>query len=255
MSFVLEFLAITAVCTVVLAAILFVMNRRAGGKIAFLGKSKLGRLGRRAEESDPVGQMRQAAEDAGEKIANAREALIRAEGAKSALERQVAADQREVNVLTARINRALDQGEDAGSPKVRELGEELARAQKYLAENQRQLADNIKLCTEATEVIKHENEKVMGLAREADRLEVRLDVSNAQAAVADVATHLNGPALAGATNSAAKFREIAERKIDENNARLRVVSALGGTRADGDAASADGEAALAEILAKRKSAA
>ena len=241
---------------VVFLVTFFVLNPKAAGRIGFLGKSKLGRIGRAAEGADPIGQMRQAADDAADKIVAAREALVRAEGAKAALGRQVEADRREVSVLTARINRLLDQGESPDSPKVRELADDLGRARKYLVDNERQLADNERLCTEALEVIKRENDKVLDLEREADQLEVRLDVSNAQAAVAGVADILQpGRVHMTLHGAASKFREIAQKQIDENNARMRVFSALGGRESEEAAGSADGEAALDEILAARKNSA
>jgi phage shock protein A len=242
------FLALLAVAV---AAVVLLVNRRAAGQAGYFAKSQVGKAGRWFGRQDPVGQMRQAADDAKGNIAQAREALVRAEAMKSSLERQIRADRSEEATLTARIHKRLDAGAAPADPDVGRLAEALARAKKSLAANEQQLRDNAEFYDSTLRAAQGEAAKIGDIERRADRLQVRLDLSDAQGKLAELANRFKPGAMNGAAKTAAEFEEVAERKIEENRARLKVGADFGGADPEGEAVSAEADAALAGILAGR----
>lgn len=233
--------------------LIWALNTNAFDKMRFWAKAKVGKAGRRFEEDDPVAQMRQAAADQTDNIAKARDALVKAEALKKSLERQTAADRSEEAILTARINKKLDAGVAQDDADVKALAEQLARVKKSRATNEQQLADNVAFYNTTLAAAKQASARISEIENRATKLQVRLDLSKAQADLADMSDRFKPSSLNGAVQSAAKFEEIAERKIEENAARLRVNAEFTDPAevTEKELASADAESALAEIVAAR----
>ncbi len=246
-------LIIIGVAAFVAIAAFAALNFGAFSKMKFWARSKAGKAGTYFEQDDPVAQMRQAAVDAGANINSAREALVKAEALKGSLERQVRSDTAEIATLTSRINKKLDSGTPKDSNEITQLAEALARAKKSLEMNQTQLADNVSFYNTTLAATKKEAAKITQLDQRAMRFQVRLDLSTAQAGLAEMANRFKPASMNGALQTASKFEEIAERKIEENSARLRVNAEFAdpATKEEEETASIEASSALDEILASR----
>lgn len=231
---------------------LLIVNRRAVGQMLGWGKAQVGHVGRAFENADPVGQMQQKADDAKEELKKAKTALITCEGIKVGLERQLEADNKDVARLTARINQAMAEGKTDDDPVLIEYAKQLKAASTRLEENKAQLEMHVGVYQNTLNSVKKAGEKIQALETRATQLGARLKTSEAQAMLADLLDKFEPGAINSTLGEASKFEEIAQRKIDENNARLKVNQDLGtGSEVEEYEDNADAKNILADLRAKQ----
>lgn len=244
-----SFLFYIGLAIVLALVLLAILNRRAFSSLAFWSRSQAGKAGRFFASNDPVTQMRQAADDAGYTIRQARDALVKSKALEAGLAKSAEDYRHEVAVLEKRINKRLDAGDNP--EQLTQMAEELSRAKKSLENTETQIASNAKFYVATMEVVKRESEKLSSIQQRADRLQVRLDMSKAQADLADLNDRFQPSSLHDAMNTASKFEAAAEAKIAENAARLQVNTELRGTDWEAEEESAGADAVMADIMAKR----
>ena len=218
----------TAIITaIVVIGIFAFLNKRAFGKVFHYGKTQAGNVGRFAEATDPVNQMRESAEEAKEQISTARNALIKNKALKESLERQVEKNKRDIATLESRIKHDLEHGKPKTDAAIITKAEQLAVARHDFNLNTQQLQTQIEVYNNTLTSAKKAASKIGELENRADRLQVRIDTSAAQADLAEMLSQYNPSGISNAIGKASKFEEIAERQISENQARLQVNADLG----------------------------
>ena len=226
----------TFLVTALIACVgLMLLNKSAFHRILHLGKSQAGNLGRAAERADPVGQMRQAADDAKAQVSIARDALVKSKALKESLERQVAADKNEIARAKSKLAKYKEDGRSKDERDVISTAEKMAKAMKSLETNEKQLELQTKLYNETLESAKKAASKIAGLEQHANNLESRLETSAAQAQLAETINSYNSSNVNSALNKASKYAELAEQRIAENGAKLQVDTDLGLNTDDDDA--------------------
>lgn len=206
---------------------LLLLNKRAFDRVFHLGKSQAGKLGRAAEQADPIAQMREAADEAKDQVVAARDALIKSKALKDSLARQVNTNKAEVARAKAKLDQYKQEGRKKDDPEVVKAAEKLAKAMSSLATNEKQLEIQMKLYKTTLASAKSATDKISELNRDADNLEVRLETSNAQAELAESLSSFNPSGVSSVVSKASRYAEIAEQKIAANNAKLEVNADLG----------------------------
>jgi hypothetical protein len=229
------------------------LNPRAAKDAGGWARAKVGKGGAWFGKNDPVNQLRQVARDGQDGIGGAREALVTAKAFAKRMERMVQDEEGEERVLTARINRRLDNGATATDPEVKRLSAELGRVRKALADHRQQRDDAQALFDQGMKDLHEDDRAVKDLEHEADRLEVELETSRGHAQLVELADAMKGAHPGGFASEAARFRRAAQDEVDRNRAKIEVSRSLHSEERAEREEEEDlaGAAALEEILAKR----
>jgi phage shock protein A len=221
-------LLFVSVFFIVLFVVAFLLSSKTTrGRIADYVKSQFNKTGRWAENQDPIAQMQLKADEAKEQFRKAKVALIKCESLKSNLTRLNNDDTKEENRLLARIKQAMHEGKTDDDPVLIELANQLNNIRKRKTDLGQQLSAQTSLYGQLLNSMKMYAQNIETLERDASSLGVRLEVSEAQAEIAEMCDQFNVGAIDTTLGEAAKFREIAERKIAENTAKLHVDQDLG----------------------------
>lgn len=216
----------------IVIAVFAIFNMRALSKIVHFGKSQAGKIGRAAEQLDPINQMREAAEEAKDQVTVAREALIKNKALKDSLERQVARNKVEIARAENKLKKYKEENRTKTDPEVIKAAEQLAQARNDLAVNEKQLEIQATLYSNTMESARKAVVRITSIEQRAANLEARLDTSKAQAELAEMLNAYNPASVNGAVGKAEKFADFAESQIAQNQAKLQVNNDLGITVAD-----------------------
>jgi phage shock protein A len=206
---------------VVVGIALVLLNRRAVARFLDAGSAQLGKAGRWAIHKDPVAMYKEKIDDATDHLRTAREGLVRVRGLITGVQRQVDDGDKETARLDVRIKGALSSGdENRAAEYVRQLQE----AKKQLEENRRQLAVHLETYQGFLKQVQAAQAKIVQAKDEADKLGVQLEISKAEAELADIAQNfqVNTSALEGL----GEIKGEIHKQIDANRARGMVARDL-----------------------------
>lgn len=213
----------------VVVLILAVLNRKALGNVFNALRAQVGKAGRAAANADPLANYQQAIDDAVESVKKAKQGMQRGVALISSVERQVTSGTAEVNRLTIRVQKAVNDGDENRS---REYAAALADAERNLKANEEQLKAHRGQYDDFVTQVKVQQEKIARYQREAQALGVQLQLSEANKEFAEFSRSFNVNTTSFDGLSAQ--REAVLRKIDENNAAGKVDKDVGGVGADDD---------------------
>lgn len=232
-------------------AVIWFLNSRASSSIYNLLRAKVGKIGRAAENHDPVAQMQFAADQAKEEVQKAKNALTQVLALKTNLERQLESKRKDVLRLTSRIESAMETRPD-NDPILVQYATELSRAKNDVKGLEASLEGQSALYNRTLDAAKAAGKKIDDIEARARTLSVRIETSKAQAELASLLDSYDPNNINSAVNNASKFEALAEQEIDRNNAKLQVVKEFGNSEVQEFEANEDAKSVLAEMRAKKK---
>jgi phage shock protein A len=220
-SEIITILASLVVLVGVMVVVLYFVNRRALLRFFEAGSAQVGKAGRWATSQDPVAMYKEKIDDATDQIRTAKQGLVRVRGLIIGVQRQVDDGEKDTARLDVRVKGALTSGdENRAADYVRQLQE----SKKQLEENRRQLAIHQETYQGFLKQVQAAQNKVVQAKDEAEKIGVELQISKAEAELADIAENfqVNTSALDGL----GAIKGEIHRQIDANRARGQVARDL-----------------------------
>lgn len=179
-------------------------------------------------ERDPEAVLQLEIDRAVARIQEARHGLERQRGLVESVKRQVGTGEANIARLSAQIKSYLASGNrDMAAP----LAVQLAAAQKDLAENKGQYQIHEESYNNFLLRVQQGNKDVLKLQERANKMVAELQMSKAEAEIAQVAealsTSLNGNT--NLTSNIGKIEHVIQQKIDHNRGKVRVAADMSGT--------------------------
>ena len=198
---------------VVLALVL--VNRQAVLRLFGAGRAQVGKLGRAAEEADPLALLNQAVDDGVTNIQNAQRGLETSKSLVRSVERQVESGRKEKLRLGNRIQNVLNSGDPNNTAK--EYALQLAEVEKQLTVNEEQLTKHKEAYENWAKQVELGRKKVVEARQKAQRLGVELEMSKREKEMAAFANnfHFDPNEL---NQGMARAEELIQRQIDDNRA-------------------------------------
>ncbi len=230
--------------------LLAVLNRRALGRLFSAASAQVGKVGRAAQEADPLAMYQEAVDDGVENIQRAKKGLEQSKGLVRSVERQVEQGRKEKARLEHRIQTVLDQGDPNGT--VNDYALQLAEIEQNLAANEAQLKTHTESYNNFCAQVEMGQKKVADARRKAATLGMQLQQSQREKEMADFASTFS-PTGFDADGTLARAEALINQRIDSNRAAGDVANDLS---RQGLAEAADDklerEAAAASILERFK---
>ncbi len=234
------------VALIVLVVALTIINFGAMVKIFGAGRAQVGKLGRLAEEADPLALLNQAVEDGVNSIQTSKKGLENYRALILSVQRQVESGEKERARLESRIRAALVSGNP--SETAQEAALVLADVERHLAANREQLARHMEIYENFARQVELGQAKVAEARLKAARLGLELEQSKREKEMAKFASDFSFEP-GGFNSDLARAEELINRKIDANRAVGEVAADLSKqTLLDPDAEDVERRAAAAEIL-------
>jgi len=193
---------------------------------------------------DPIAQMQYEYDKAVEELKSGRTGLEQYRGLVERVQRQVAANEKQIKELTAKIKAYLKANDrnTAG-----QLAVQLQKAEEELKENREQLAMHEQAYNNNVEKIKHASKKLGEVRTKIQKYEADLKMSQAEAELAKLSQTFNFDV----TTDFGQLEQVIQEKIDVNRAKVRVAADLSGEGMEKIEAEKNMEKAMAEdILSK-----
>jgi phage shock protein A len=236
--------ALVALIVVVIA--LVIVNSGAMAKIFGASRAQVGKLGRMAEEADPLALLNQAVEDGVNSIQNSKKGLENYRALILSVQRQVDSGEKERARLELRIQAALASGD--ANHTAEESAMVLADVERHLAANCEQLARHMEIYENFAQQVELGQAKVAEARLKAARLGLELEQSRREKEMAKFASDFSFDPQ-GLHSDLARAEELINRKIDANRAVGEVAADMSKqTLINADADEAERKAAAAEIL-------
>jgi phage shock protein A len=228
----------------VLALAAFLLFGTQGGRNMLSAlRAQWGKAGRAAKGADPLANYQQTVDDAAEQVKNAKTGMTRAVALINSVERQVVSGKKEKARLEARIQIALDEG---NQDKAQHYALQLGDCEKNLKENEGQLTQHKEAYQGFVNDVKRQQTRVEDAQRQATNLGVRLEMSKANREFHEFQAGFT--TSNGALSKLDKEREAVEQQIDTNNAYQQVEKDVGGNKYDETDDEVDRKLAAAEVL-------
>jgi phage shock protein A len=169
--------------------------------------------------SDPIAQMQYEYDSAVEQLKSGREGLEQYRALVERVSRQVAAEQKHVTMLEAKIKSYLQAGERDTAAK---FALELQKAKQELGENQAQLKMHEDAYNNNVAKVKHATKKLGEVKAKIQKYDAELKMSRAEAEMAKLATSFDF----NVTTDFGQIEEVIQDKIGLNRAKARVAADL-----------------------------
>lgn len=189
------------------------------GKVwnAFL--AQLNKLANWFWSRDPIAQMQLEYDRAVAQLKEGREGLEQYRGLVERVSRQVAANEKRVETLTAKIKAYLKAGDRKTAG---QLAVELEETKKELAENKQQLEMHEKAYENNLEKIKYASKNLVKVREKIKKYEAELKMSQAEAELAKLSQTFNFDI----TTDFGQLENMIQEKIDLNRAKVKVAADL-----------------------------
>lgn len=197
---------------VAIVALLAVLNFRSLKRVFGAAQVQAGKVGRWAENADPMGRFREQIDNHVEQIAKGRKGLERSAGLVRSVERQVDDGQRDKERLESLIRTAMAKGDP--NKTAADYARQLARVEAELKANTEQLASHRQSYNDFKQVIENESRKMEEAHREANALGVQLAQSETEKEFLAYATDLRNNRPDG--SKMAEARRAVQERIDQN---------------------------------------
>jgi phage shock protein A len=189
------------------------------GKLWRALRAQLNKLANIFWTSDPIAQMQYEYDTAVEQLKSGREGLEQYRALVERVGRQVAAEQKQVTMLEAKIKSYLQADERDTAAK---FALELQKAKQELGENQAQLKMHEDAYNNNVTKIKHAMKKLGEVRAKIQKYDAELKMSRAEAEMAKLATSFDF----NVTTDFGQIEEIIQDKIGLNRAKARVAADL-----------------------------
>jgi phage shock protein A len=231
------------IVVVVAAVVLAIVNREALMRILGAGRAQAGKLGRWAEQADPLALLQQAVDDGVANIQQAKKGLEDCRALVLSVQRQVDSGEKDKARLESRIQGVLAQGDPNHTAK--EYALQLAEVERQLEQNKGQLAKHQETYGNFAKQVEIAQKRVLEARRKADELGIALELSQREKEMAQFASSFsfNPDGLKGGLSHA---EELVQQQIDKNRAAGDVAVDLSRSKlaeAADDEAERDAEAA------------
>jgi len=189
------------------------------GKFGMTFLAQLNKIANWFWTKDPIAQMQYEYDKAVEEMKDGREGLEQYRGLVERVSRQVSANQKMVQDLSAKIKAYLKAGDrnTAG-----QLAIQLQKTKTELVENEEQLAMHERSYTNNLEKLKHATKKLGEVRVKIQKYEADLKMSQAEAEIAKLSQTFNF----NVTTDFGQLEQVIQEKIDLNRAKVRVASDL-----------------------------
>jgi phage shock protein A len=236
------------VALLVVVVAMLIINSRAMAKIFGAGRAQVGKLGRMAEEADPLALLNQAVEDGVTSIQNSKKGLENYRALILSVQRQVESGEKERARLESRIQAALGSGDP--NQTAEESAMVLADVERHLTANCEQLSRHMEIYENFAHQVELGQAKVAEARLKAARLGLELEQSRREKEMAKFASDFSFDPQ-GFHSDLARAEELINRKIDANRAVGEVAADMSKqTLINADADEAERKAAAAEILSR-----
>lgn len=195
--------------------LLAVLNRRALKRVFSAASAQAGKVGRAAQEADPLAMYQEAVDDGIENIQRAKKGLEKSKALVRSVQRQVEQGQKDKARLEHRIQTVLDNGDPNNT--ANDYALELAQVEEDLATNQEQLQSHTESYNNFCEQVQHNQKKVAEARRKARSLGLKLEQSQHAKEMSDFASSFS-PTGFDADGTMARAEQLINQKIDQNNA-------------------------------------
>lgn len=182
---------------------------------------QLGSLSRFFASKDQVGAYHEKIDAATENLSHAKQGLIKVRGLTTSVNRQVEEGTRESARLDARIKSSLSEGNEL---KAAEYVKQLQLVKLHLQENKSQLDIHNETYQGLLKQVQVAQEKILSAKNEAERLGTQLEISKAEAELADISQSFT--VGSSPLDGLDKYKEQINQKIDQNRAKSKVYSDL-----------------------------
>lgn len=230
--------------------ILAVLNRRSFKRLFSAASAQAGKVGRAAQEADPLAMYQEAVDDGVENIQRAKKGLEQSKALVRSVERQVNEGKKNQTRLTNRIQAAMDAGDPNDT--CTEYALQLAEVEAGLATNTAQLKQHSESYNNFCKQVEMGQKKVAEARRKSQQLGIQLEQSKREKEMAQFAGEFS-PGGFDEDGSLARAEQLINQKIDGNRAAGDVANDLS---RQGLAEAADDElerqAAAADVLARFK---
>ena len=207
--------------------VLLVLNRAAVGTMWFNLRSALGAGAKSVDSRYAVNNMHQAVEDAKAEISKHTAKLNRSQGQINSLTRQTQDSNREVAVLTSRVQaRAVEVRGDTNDKILLDLADQLGKAQLRATEATTELTAQTGLHNQVLEQVKSAVLQADRLEKDAERMGVKLDLSASRAELASVGIDFAKSSAHGKLSAAEGYQKQIQSQIDTNNGAVEVAMQL-----------------------------
>lgn len=168
---------------------------------------------------DPIAQMQYEYDKSVEQLKEGRRGLEQYRGLVERVSRQVAASEKKIRKLEAKIKAYLKSGERKTAA---QLALQLQQEKEALAENREQLAMHEKAYNNNVEKIRHASKNLADVRTKIKKYEAELKMSNAEAELA----RLSQTFQFDVTTDFGELEQVIQDKIDLNRAKVRVAADL-----------------------------
>lgn len=188
-------------------------------KIGKAVRAQLNKLANWFWTQDPIAQMQYEYDKSVEQLKEGRVGLEQYRGLVERVQRQVAANEKQIQQLTAKIKGYLKVGDRKTAG---QLAVQLQQVQKELAENKEQLELHEKAYQNNVEKIRHASKKLADVRTKIKKYEADIKMSQAEAELARLSQSFNFDV----TTDFGELEQVIQEKIDLNRAKVRVAADL-----------------------------
>jgi phage shock protein A len=210
-------------------------------KIGNAVRAQINKLANWFWTQDPIAQMQYEYDKAVQQLKEGREGLEQYRALVERVSRQVAANEKQIQTLEAKVKAYLKVGDRKTAG---QLAIDLQRTKEELAENREQLTLHEGAYNNNVEKIKHATKSLGKVKEKIKKYEADLKMSEAEAEIARLSQTFNFDV----TTDFGELESIMQEKIDLNRAKVRVASDLSGQGITEIKAEQAMESALAEDL-------
>jgi phage shock protein A len=230
-----------------LVGLVVLINRGAFQNVVRAIRAQLGKAGSAAVAADPLAMYQQMIDEAKQSIGRARSGMANVKSLIARIQRQIQEGEEEEVKLNTRIRNLLEAGDET---RAREQALNLAQVKKALEENRDQLRAHEDTFEAFAREVSLAQDKVNRAQVDARALNAKLEISSAQAELAEVTKACGFDVTS--VSELEKHREEVLRRIDTNKAKAEITAST--NKDELDFADMDREKAADDILAQFRTA-
>lgn len=214
----------------IVLAVLAVINRKAVSTFFYNIRSYLGGAARAMDSRNAVNNMKQSVDDAKAEIQGHVVKLNQSQGQIDSLTRDVTTYKSEENQLIGMIReRATEVNGDENDAVLQDLATQLANVRQNLADRTADLTEQTTLHNQVLAQVKDAVLRADNLEKQADRLGVKLDMSESRAQLATVGLNFQKSGAQSSLSDAERYQQEIQKQIDANNGAVKVAQQLAPT--------------------------
>lgn len=224
---VLEMLVGVVLFAMAVGGVIWAINSRYLSVGFNVAKANLGEAASNLEAENAVKLMKQGIVECTEQVQKAKQGLVKVQASIAILERQVKDGTNEELRLKKRIEDAIAEGKQNTDPVLKQYATNLKRVRDDLKTNKKQLQTQHDIYNDLLAQIGNAQRSAENYEKEANSIGAQLETSKLTAELSDFANSFDAKGVNASLDGVAKYRELARRQIDANNAKMKVNRDLG----------------------------